>query len=97
MCCDGNPRLLLKSIEQASKGFKSFKRTNVNITIKEFYRVQIWQEHTKLSSFYSGHKEMIDWGRMFIEKDVLAETKNKNEKNNKKQYFLLYIRMLLNQ
>ena len=26
MCCDGNPRLLLKSIEQASNGFKSFKK-----------------------------------------------------------------------
>lgn len=29
MCCDGNPRLLLKSIEQASEGFKSFKKTTL--------------------------------------------------------------------
>lgn len=87
MCCDGNPRLLLKSIEQASEGFSSFKKNNVISTIKDFYRVQIWQEHTKLSSFYSGHKEMIDWGRMFIERDVLEETKNKNEKNDKQTIF----------
>ncbi|PGH21866.1 hypothetical protein RN96_01180 [Fusobacterium polymorphum] len=87
MCCDGNPRLLLKSIEQASEGFKSFKKNNVSSTIKDFYRVQIWQEHTKLSSFYSGHKEMIDWGRIFIERDVLEETKNKNGKNVKKTIF----------
>ena len=87
MCCDGNPRLLLKSIEQASEGFKSFKKNKVSSTIKDFYRVQIWQEHTKLSTFYSGHKEMIDWGRTFIERDVLEETKNKNEKNNKKTIF----------
>ena len=87
MCCDGNPRLLLKSIEQASKGFSSFKKNNVISTIKDFYRVQIWQEHTKLSSFYSGHKEMIDWGRTFIERDVLEETKNKNEKNDKQTIF----------
>lgn len=87
MCCDGNPRLLLKSIEQASEGFKSFKKNNVSSTIKDFYRVQIWQEHTKLSSFYSGHKEMIDWGRIFIERDVLEETKNKNGKNVKQTIF----------
>jgi len=87
MCCDGNPRLLLKSIEQASDGFKSFKKNSITSTIKDFYRVQIWQEHTKLSSFYAGHKEMIDWGRTFIERDVLEETKNKNEKNNKKTIF----------
>lgn len=87
MCCDGNPRLLLKSIEQASKGFGSFKKNNVNSTIKNFYRVQIWQEHTKLSSFYPGHKEMIDWGRIFIENNVLIETKNKNGKNGKQTIF----------
>ena len=89
MCCDGNPRLLLKSIEQASEGFKSFKKNNVSSTIKDFYRVQIWQEHTKLSSFYSGHKEMIDWGRIFIERDVLEETKNKNRKNDKQTIFFV--------
>ena len=87
MCCDGNPRLLLKSIEQASDGFKSFKKNKVISTIKDFYRVQIWQEHTKLSSLYLGHKEMIDWGRTFIERDVLEETNNKNSKVGKKTIF----------
>ncbi|WP_314923625.1 ORC-CDC6 family AAA ATPase [Mogibacterium diversum] len=87
MCCDGNPRLLLKSIDQASNNFKKFQKQNVIATIKDFYRVQIWQEHTRLASFYSGHKEMIDWGRLFIERDVLEETKNKNEKNDKQTIF----------
>lgn len=76
----GNPRLLLKSIAIASEEFKSFKKANVINTIKEFYRSTIWNEHTKLAEMYEGHKELIDWGRQFVENEVLISTWEKNRK-----------------
>lgn len=76
----GNPRLLLKSIYEATGELHSFKIGNVNSTIKNFYRTSIWNEHTKLGEIYKGHKVIIDWGRWFIENKVLVETSNKNEK-----------------
>ncbi|SCM92591.1 Putative uncharacterized protein [Bacillus mycoides] len=76
----GNPRMLLKSLFLASEDLKNLKATNVNSTIKNFYRTNIWSEHTKLSNIYEGHKELIDWGRWFVENKVLMETINKNEK-----------------
>ncbi|MEC2196861.1 hypothetical protein V7174_08470 [Bacillus subtilis] len=76
----GNPRLLLKSLFMASEDLKSLKVGNVNTTIKNFYRTNIWNEHTKLSDIYIGHKKLIDWGRWFVENKVLQETMNKNDK-----------------
>lgn len=76
----GNPRLLLKSIAIASEEFRSLKKANVVNTIKEFYRSTIWNEHTKLAEMYEGHKELIDWGRQFIENEVLVSTWAKNRK-----------------
>ncbi|WP_138091051.1 DNA-directed RNA polymerase subunit alpha C-terminal domain-containing protein [Halalkalibacterium halodurans] len=75
----GNPRLLLKSIYLASNGFKKLTSSRVNETIKSFYRSQIWNEHTKLGDIYSGHKNLIDWGREFIETVVLPDTSEKND------------------
>ncbi|MBU8698104.1 hypothetical protein [Bacillus pumilus] len=72
----GNPRLLLKSLFMASEDLKSLKTGNVNTTIKNFYRTNIWNEHTKLSDIYIGHKKLIDWGRWFVENKVLQETLN---------------------
>lgn len=51
----------------------------MNNTIKEFYRTNIWNEHTKLGEIYNGHKKLVDWGRDFIEKVVLIDTNEKNE------------------
>lgn len=76
----GNPRLLLKSIYEATGELNNFRTGNVNSTIKSFYRTSIWNEHTKLGEIYKGHKCIIDWGRWFIENKVLVETSNKNEK-----------------
>ncbi|MBU8786216.1 MULTISPECIES: ORC-CDC6 family AAA ATPase [Bacillus] len=75
----GNPRLLLKSIYLASNGFKKLTNSRVNETIKNFYRSQIWNEHTKLGEIYTGHKNLIDWGREFIENVVLHDTSEKND------------------
>ncbi|MFZ5944235.1 MAG: hypothetical protein ACOYVD_09005 [Bacillota bacterium] len=85
ICSSGNPRLLLKSIEQASKEFKTLKRSDVNDTIIDFYRVQIWDEHTRLSDTYKGHKELIDWSRIFLETSVMPETIKKNTDRKPKQ------------
>jgi hypothetical protein len=76
----GNPRLMLKNIYAASNELKSLNVLNTNNTIKQFYRTNIWNEHTKLGEIYTGYKPLIDWGRDFIENKVLEETYNKNEK-----------------
>lgn len=91
ICSSGNPRLLLKSIEHASKDLKILRRSNVNETIVDFYRVQIWDEHTRLSETYCGHKELIDWSRSFLENSVIPETLKKNIDRKPKQtvYFAI--------
>ncbi|NYT63378.1 hypothetical protein H0A66_13750 [Alcaligenaceae bacterium] len=71
----GNPRLLLKTIAQCPK----INSQQVNETIKEFYRTEIWAEHSTLSEKYLGHKALIDWGREFIEAQVLPDIKAKND------------------
>lgn len=91
-CSGGNPRLLLKSIDAVINSSKSFKRQDVNNVIREFYRTQIWDEHTRLSETYQGHKELIDWSRRFIENSVLPETIHKNKTRFPKQsiFFALH-------
>lgn len=85
ICSSGNPRLLLKSIEHSSKNFKSLKRADVNETITDFYRVQIWDEHIKLADTYVGHKGLINWSREFLENYVIPETIKKNDDRKPKQ------------
>ena len=72
----GNPRILLKTLAQA----RITKTSDVNETIKGFYRSTIWTEHSGLAESYSGHRPFIDWGRNFIENVVLPEAKAKNDK-----------------
>ncbi|WP_323953506.1 ORC-CDC6 family AAA ATPase [Aeromonas caviae] len=72
----GNPRLLLKTMSRCTR----VNSQQVNETIREFYRTEIWAEHSVLSEKYSGHQNLIDWGRNFIENQVLPELKLKNEK-----------------
>ena len=71
----GNPRLLLKTVARSSK----VNSQQVNETIREFYRTEIWAEHSILSEKYAGHKALIDWGREFIENQVMPELKIKND------------------
>lgn len=71
----GNPRLLLKTVERAGRMTSS----EVNSVIKDFYRTEIWAEHSALGTKYTGHRAIVDWGRKFVEDIVLPETKRKND------------------
>lgn len=71
----GNPRMLLRTIQDLSK----FKTNNVNAVIKSFYREQIWAEHTDLGEKYRGHRDVIDWGRDFLERSVIPRVEKYNE------------------
>jgi hypothetical protein len=51
----------------------------LNEVIRKFYRSSIWSEHSDLADKYVGHREVIDWGRGFIESSVLPEIKSKND------------------
>lgn len=71
----GNPRYLLKSIDLAGK----MDANSINKVFREYYREDLWAEHTKLSERYPGYKRLIDWGRDFIETNVLQDLKKKND------------------
>ena len=71
----GNPRMLLKTVEKCPR----MRTKDVNEVIKNFYRTNIWTEHTGLGDKYKGHKALVDWGRSFIEDNVLPATRQKNE------------------
>lgn len=71
----GNPRLLLKTISKAP----SLTASELNSVIREFYRDQIWAEHSQLASVYLGHRGIVDWGRGFIEAGVLKALKSRND------------------
>ncbi len=76
----GNPRLLLKTLDK----FDSLNANNVNEVIRNFYRSDIWLEHTQLGEKYKGHKAIIDWGRSFIEDNVIPSTISKNKDRSEK-------------
>lgn len=71
----GNPRLLLKTVALPGK----LRTSDVQTVIKDFFRVQIWAEHSSLAERYPGHKDLIDFGRVFMEHTVLPEAKRKND------------------
>ena len=76
--CGGNPRILLKTIQDLDK----INSTVVDRLVKSFYRGQIWSEHTELGEKYKGHKQIIDWGRDFLESGAIPaiERHNKSRK-----------------
>nr|WP_321482180.1 hypothetical protein [uncultured Cohaesibacter sp.] len=71
----GNPRVLLKTVAIATK----MNSSEINSVVREYYRSGIWSEHSILSEKYTGHKSIIDWGRLFLEDTVLSELKSKND------------------
>lgn len=74
----GNPRFLLKTTARCPK----MRSTDVSETIKQFFRTEIWTEHSGLADTYPGHRALIDWGREFIESTVLPETQKKNQQRS---------------
>lgn len=86
----GNPRLLLKTLTRAP----AVSSREVDNVIKEFYKNDIWEEHSLLAEKYTGFKGFIDWGRDFIESIVLPEMKSKNDgyiKSDKKTTCFFWI------
>ena len=75
LSCSGNPRILFKTLSRCNK----VNINEVEAVIKNYYRADIWSEHTKLGDKYSGHKALIDWGRNFIEESVLPIVHSKNQ------------------
>ena len=70
----GNPRILIKIVSRAPK----INNSQVNEVVREYFRTDIWGEHSTLSGKYAGHESLIDWGRRFIEEEVLPELQRKN-------------------
>ncbi|WP_198314499.1 hypothetical protein [Chitinibacter sp. GC72] len=79
--CGGNPRILLKTIQEMER----FNTSSINKLIKDFYRGQIWSEHTELGDKYKGHKKLIDWGRDFLEKQVIPAIERLNSNRKEKE------------
>lgn len=70
----GNPRILLKTLAKAQK----LSSKEVNEVIREYYRNEIWSEHSLLVEKYKSHKTIIDWGRTFIESVLLIDLRVRN-------------------
>lgn len=70
----GNPRILLNTISYNGIGNSS----QFSKAIREYYRNNIWQEHSDLADRYPGHRTLIDWGRVFIESSVLPSLHARN-------------------
>ncbi|WP_082585058.1 hypothetical protein [Caulobacter sp. Root655] len=73
--CSGNPRILLKTLAAAP----SLSSTEINEVMRDHYRTTIWSEHSALAEKYYGHRNVIDWGREFVESTVIPEIKTKND------------------
>lgn len=73
--CSGNPRILLKTLADAP----SVSASEINEVMRNHYRTLIWSEHSALAEKYYGHREVIDWGREFIESTVLPDLRTKND------------------
>lgn len=71
----GNPRILLKTLARAPK----LSSSQTNEVVREYYRNDLWSEHSALPEKYAGHQHLIDWGRLFIESTVIPDLQKKNE------------------
>ena len=72
----GNPRLFFTSLGMVDK----ITSDNTNKIFREFYRERIWSEHSSLAEKFPSCRELIDWGRNFVETIVIPELKAKNDK-----------------
>lgn len=74
----GNPRILLKTYAAS----KPFNRSRAQESIRNYYREEIWSEHSNLAERYPGHRALIDWGRYFLEREVLPALHSRNSAAN---------------
>ena len=63
---NGNPRLLFTTLGMVDR----INADSTNKIFREFYRERIWAEHSALAEKFPSCKDLIDWGRDFIENDV---------------------------
>jgi hypothetical protein len=70
----GNPRHLLKTVGS----LQDFRPTDVEGLVKEYYRQEIWKEHTALGDKFPSYKSIVDWGRDFVERQVLPQLIRRN-------------------
>ena len=75
LAVSGNPRLLLKTVSMANK----LRTLDVQTVLKDFYRSAIWAEHSALAERYPGHRDLIDWGRVFVEQHAIPDAIQKND------------------
>jgi len=75
LAVSGNPRLLLKTVALAGR----LRTSDVQGVLKDFYRNAVWAEHSALAERYPGHKELIDWGRTFVELHAIPDALQKND------------------
>lgn len=75
LAVSGNPRLLLKTVALSGK----VRSSDVQSVLKDFYRNAVWAEHSALAERYPGHKELIDWGRTFVEQHAIPDAIKKND------------------
>ena len=87
----GNPRFLLKSINEIISDNNKLTVQRSNDVIKDFYGTTIWSEHVKLSQIYPGHAIMINWARNFIENTVIPSIHKINNSPQSKTtiYFVI--------
>ncbi len=71
----GNPRILLKTLASSTP----LNRSRVQGAMRQYYREEIWAEHSTLADRYPGHRPLIDWGRTFLERDVLPALHSRNQ------------------
>lgn len=71
----GNPRMLLKTYAES----RPFNRSRAQETIRKYFREDVWSEHSSLGERYPGHRELVDWGRSFLEGEVLPALHRRNE------------------
>lgn len=71
----GNPRILLKTLASS----RPLRRNSVQDVMRSYYREEIWAEHSNLAERYPGHRPLIDWGRNFMESEVLPAIHSRNQ------------------
>lgn len=73
----GNPRLLLKTLAK----LPAFRANDINTVIKEFYKADILGDHSLMEEKYPSLRDLINWGRDFLDNTLLPELQKRNSAN----------------